>query len=530
MVRSEPGVLVPTPNRLLVASQNKSLLSCDRSPPVPVKRTEPAVREENKGAEENVLAPAMVWAPVFTAPLAVAEASGILNVWVVPVEEILKSVPDVPVAKVCVAPVSPLRLVMAPPLAVKVDIGIFRTRPLVMVSRLSALVEVPTCTPVSVNGLVATTWRAVAGAAVPIPSRLLAAFQNRLLLFCDSSPPVLMKGMDPTVSDDNKGAEENVLAPAKACAPVVTSPRAVADASGILNVWVVPVEEILKSVPDVPVAKVCVTPVNPLRLVMAPPLAVKVDIGIFRTRPLVMVSRLSAVVLVPACTPISVNGLVVATTWRAVAGAVVPIPNRLLAASQNKSLLSCDRSPPVLMKGMEPTVSDDNKGAEENVLAPAKVCALVVTSPLAVADAFGILNVWEVPVEEILKSVPDVPVAKVCVAPVSPLRLVMAPPLAVKVDMGIFRTRPLVMVSRLSAVVLVPACTPISVNGLVVATTWRAVAGAVVPIPSRLLAASQNKSLLSCDRSPPVPVKRTEPAVREENKGTDENVLAPAMV
>ena len=117
-------------------------------------------------------------------------------------------------------------------------------------------------------------------------------------------------------------------------------------------------------------------------------------------------------------------------------------------------------------------------------------------APLAVADASGILNVWVEPEETILKSVPVLPVANVCVAPVSPFRLVMAPPDAVKVDMGNLRTKPLVMVSKLSAVVLVPACTPNSVKGLVVATTCNAVAGAAVPMPRRLLVASQNKLVL----------------------------------
>lgn len=40
------------------------------------------------------------------------EADGILNVCVVPEEEIAKSVPVVPVAKVCVVPVRPLRVVI----------------------------------------------------------------------------------------------------------------------------------------------------------------------------------------------------------------------------------------------------------------------------------------------------------------------------------------------------------------------------------------------------------------------------------
>src|SRR5215813_11711948 len=59
------------------------------------------------------------------------------------------------------------------------------------------------------------------------------------------------------------------------------------------------------------------------------------------------------------------------------------------------------------------------------VFAPKKDCAAVVTSPLFDVEAEGMLNVWVVPTEEIAKSVPLVPVAKVCVVPVSPLREVI---------------------------------------------------------------------------------------------------------
>ena len=50
---------------------------------------------------------------------------------------------------------------------------------------------------------------------------------------------------------------------------------------------------------------------------------------------------------------------------------------------------------------------------ELNVFAPAKVCVPVVTKPLAVALASGILNVCVVLELEILKSEPEVPVANV---------------------------------------------------------------------------------------------------------------------
>ena len=48
-----------------------------------------------------------------------------------------------------------------------------------------------------------------------------------------------------------------------------------------------------------------------------------------------------------------------------------------------------------------------------NVLVPAIVCVVELISPLAVAEASGILNVCTVPALTILKSVPVVPVAKV---------------------------------------------------------------------------------------------------------------------
>ena len=49
---------------------------------------------------------------------------------------------------------------------------------------------------------------------------------------------------------------ENVFVPANVCVPVETSPRAIPEASGRLKVWTFPVEAILKSVPEVPTAKV----------------------------------------------------------------------------------------------------------------------------------------------------------------------------------------------------------------------------------------------------------------------------------
>ena len=57
----------------------------------------------------------------------------------------------------------------------------------------------------------------------------------------------------PTVKFPENVAEfENVFAPAIVCVPVVTNPRAVALASGKLNVCILPELTILKSVPVVP--------------------------------------------------------------------------------------------------------------------------------------------------------------------------------------------------------------------------------------------------------------------------------------
>ena len=64
--------------------------------------------------DENVLEPAIVCAPVVITPLAVALASGKLNVCVEVAEEIPKSFPAVPVWNDCVAAVRPLSCVIPP--------------------------------------------------------------------------------------------------------------------------------------------------------------------------------------------------------------------------------------------------------------------------------------------------------------------------------------------------------------------------------------------------------------------------------
>jgi hypothetical protein len=63
---------------------------------------------------------------------------------------------------------------------------------------------------------------------------------------------------------------ENVFVPAIVCVPVVINPLLLDDASGMLNVCVLVEDEILKSVPEVPVANVCVVAVKLLSDVIPP--------------------------------------------------------------------------------------------------------------------------------------------------------------------------------------------------------------------------------------------------------------------
>jgi hypothetical protein len=67
------------------------------------------------------------------------------------------------------------------------------------------------------------------------------------------------------VNPESVGATAKVFAPAKIWDPVDTSPRAVRDASGRLNVWTHALDTILKFVPAVPMANVWVVFVSPFR-------------------------------------------------------------------------------------------------------------------------------------------------------------------------------------------------------------------------------------------------------------------------
>ena len=77
---------------------------------------------------------------------------------------------------------------------------------------------------------------------------------------------------------------------------------------------------------------------------------------------------------------------------------------------------------------IEPVIVD------ENVLVPEIVCVPVVIKPLAVADASGILKVCEEPDELITKSVPEVPVAKVCVVEARPFKVKPEPLADIKIQ------------------------------------------------------------------------------------------------
>ena len=79
-----------------------------------------AKQNEIFNAEENVFAPAIVWAKFVTKPVLPEPAIGILNVCVDPVELILKLLPDEPVAKYWIPAVSAFKVVKPVPLLVAV--------------------------------------------------------------------------------------------------------------------------------------------------------------------------------------------------------------------------------------------------------------------------------------------------------------------------------------------------------------------------------------------------------------------------
>jgi hypothetical protein len=159
-----------------------------------------------------------------------------LNVCVEPALEIAKSVPAVPVANVCVDPVKVFNVV----------------------------IELAGVCQVAVVALVAvSTWFKEGAAAAnvltePEPDPIHNALAVMLFVL-----------------------DVNVLL--VSVSVVVTNPRAVADALGMLNVCVETELEIAKSVPAVPVANVCVAAVNVLSVVIVEMLSK----GILRLTPLI---------------------------------------------------------------------------------------------------------------------------------------------------------------------------------------------------------------------------------------------------
>jgi hypothetical protein len=98
---------------------------------------------------------------------------------------------------------------------------------------------------------------------------------------------------------------------------------------------------------------------------------------------------------------------------------VFAVPVVLAAKAEVPNLVLFVRFPPPL-----PMLTKLKDASLEKVFAPAIVCVPVVTNPLAVAEALGILNVCVDPALLILKSVPVVPVAKFCTCAVNPFKAV----------------------------------------------------------------------------------------------------------
>ena len=109
------GDVVPTPNLLLVLSQNKFALL--ETVFVPFQNvTRPFAPVPVTGfVSAFCLLLNVVQSVLLNAPLFIALAVGRLNVCVEVADEILKSVPVVPVANVCVEAVRPFRDVMPEP-------------------------------------------------------------------------------------------------------------------------------------------------------------------------------------------------------------------------------------------------------------------------------------------------------------------------------------------------------------------------------------------------------------------------------
>lgn len=168
-----------------------------------------------------------------TKPLAVAEASGIENVCVLVAEAMVKSVPVVAVAKVCVAPVCVLSVVTPPPAAGVCHVAAV---PLVAVSTCPVVGAVAAETSTSVVAdlsnlavIVFVAPVAVLFVRVSVVARAttVSALVGRVSVF---NPLVWIKFVT------NRGVEPKILMPLNVCVPTLTTPRAVADASGTFKV------------------------------------------------------------------------------------------------------------------------------------------------------------------------------------------------------------------------------------------------------------------------------------------------------
>ena len=250
----------------------------------------------------NVFSPVKDWVVVLMTPREVVPAFGILKVWVVLVETILKSLPLVPTAKSWVEVARPLREVSVSPEALSalpfqynvlprlysvalVVSGVEDARVSPFCERVSpdavvvasVIVPVNVLLPAKVCVLVETIPSAVVDAygsseriddvptsplfAVRIPVRLPR--YNVVAVTPESvEVPVIVSALDVVVA--SVIVPVNVLSPAKDCVVVLMTPREVVPAFGILKVWVVLVETILKSLPLVPTAKSWVEVARPL--------------------------------------------------------------------------------------------------------------------------------------------------------------------------------------------------------------------------------------------------------------------------
>lgn len=107
-----------------------------------------------------------------------------------------------------------------------------------------------------VSPLLACTVRRAKGVVVPIPSDLVDSLQKKLELFCEIVEPLENK-TEPSVNDGKVNLLLKVVQSAADKSPLFN-----AEAVGRWKVWVVPLENMAKSVPEVEEANVCAEPVR----------------------------------------------------------------------------------------------------------------------------------------------------------------------------------------------------------------------------------------------------------------------------